>query len=97
MTVPNAAPDAEQARRTEFVREAKAACANGETIDKRVKRREDRADEWAGWLRRKMNDAGCTDPVELMPDILAKLDIIIDDRVGAAIREIKATLIKALK
>jgi hypothetical protein len=70
--------------------------ANDETVDKRTKRREDRADEWARWLRRKMDDSGCLDPVALLPDVLAKIDLI-DDRVGAAIREIKKSLRDALR
>jgi hypothetical protein len=93
-----AVPDAsERARRSEVIKEAKAACLNDETIDKRTKRREDRADQWALWLRNKMNDAGCADPSELLPDVLAKIDLMIDDRVAAATRELKATLVKALK
>jgi hypothetical protein len=93
-----AVPDAaERARRTEFIRDAKAACLNDETLDQRTKRREDRADGWAKWLRRKMDDAGCADPTELLPDILAKIDQSIDDRVAAAIREIKKSLKDALK
>jgi hypothetical protein len=97
MTTPNAAPDAaERARRTEFIRDAKTACANGETLDRRTAAREKRADEWAKWLRRKMDDIGCTDPTELLPDILAKLDQTIDDRVAAATREINTAIRKAM-
>jgi hypothetical protein len=68
MATPNAALDAaERARRTEFVREAKAACANDETPDQRNQKREMKADAWAQWLRHKLDSTGCTDPVEILP------------------------------
>jgi hypothetical protein len=94
MTVTN---EAERNRRAEFVREARAACCQGTTPEARTQKREDKADEWARWLHQKMDNHGCLDPVELLPDILAKVDQTIDDRVAAAIAEVKATLSGALK
>jgi hypothetical protein len=92
-----AVPDAtERARRTEYVRESKSALQNGETIDGRARKREGRADEWALWIRQRMDEGGSTDPVEILPDALAKLEQIAEDRAAAAIREIKAALRKAL-
>jgi hypothetical protein len=87
----------ERARRKENVRELRAALQQGETLERRAKRREDRADEWAGWLHEKMASSDSTDPVALLPDILAKVEQTIDDRVAVAISEIKATLRGALK
>jgi hypothetical protein len=98
MTPPNAAADAaERARRTEFVRETKAAIQNGETLEQRTRKYEDAAVEWSHWVREKMKRAGAEDPVELLPDILARIDQTIDDRVAAALRELKASLTGALK
>jgi hypothetical protein len=87
----------ERARRTEYVRESKAALRRGETIEQRSKHREDKADEWARWLHQKMDESGCTDPVELLPDALARLEQSIDDCIAVAITEMKATLRGALK
>ena len=98
MTVtPNTNEARERARRTEYVRETALALRNNETLDQRTATRENRADDWSRWLRQKMDSAGTHDPSELLPDILAKLDQVIDDRVAAAVRDFKATLMKALK
>jgi hypothetical protein len=88
--------EAERARRTEFIRNSKAANQQRQTLEQRTKRREDAADEWAAWLHHKMGSAGCVSPTELLPDILAKMEQTIDDRVAAAISEIKTKLRKAL-
>jgi hypothetical protein len=89
--------EAERSRRAEFVREARAAVYQGTTAEARTQKREDKADEWARWLHQKMDNHGCLDPAELLPDILAKVDQTIDDRVAAAIAEVKATLRGALR
>jgi len=44
-----------------------------------------------------MDSTNCSDPVELLPDALAKLEQLIDDRVTAAINEVKTALRGALK
>jgi len=41
-------------------------------------------------------DAGA-DPMSVLPDALAELETRIDDQTTAAIRELKADLVKALK
>jgi hypothetical protein len=87
--------EAERARRAEFVRESKAALQQGQTLEQRTKRREDSADHWAQWLHQKMDNSGSSDPLELLPDIFAKLEQTVDDRVAAAIAEIKTTLRRA--
>jgi hypothetical protein len=89
--------ETERVRRCEFVRETKAALQQGETIEQRAKRREDKADDWARWFRQKMDKNGCTDPAELLPDAFAKLEQAIDDCIAVAIAEMKATLRGALK
>jgi hypothetical protein len=86
----------ERSRRRELVRDLRAANQRGISVEQRTKQREDAAAEWTAWLHRRMDESGCTDPVELLPDILAKIEQTIDDRVGAAVAGIKQTLRKAL-
>jgi hypothetical protein len=88
---------AERIRRSEYARDSRAALARGETLEVRSKRREGYANEWAAWLRQRMDRVGCDDPTEVLPDALARLEQIVDDRVAVAINEIKATLRGALK
>jgi hypothetical protein len=88
--------EAERVRRRELVRDMRAANQRGISIEQREKQRADAAAEWTQWLHQKMESSGCTDPVELLPDILAKIEQTIDDRVAAAIAEIKQTLRKAM-
>jgi hypothetical protein len=96
MTTP--APNAaERARRSEFIKEAKAACANDETIQQRTRKYEGKANDWAMWLRRKMDSADCVNPAEVLPDAFARLEQIEEDRAAAATREIKKALRDALK
>jgi|SRR5215831_4765101 len=86
----------ERFRRGEYARDSRAALAQNETLEQRLAKCETKADIWAQWFRQKMDASGC-DPVELLPDAFAKLEQTIDDRVTAAINEIKATLRGALK
>jgi hypothetical protein len=44
-----------------------------------------------------MDDAGCANPTEILPDAFARLEQLAEDRVAAAVREIKKTLKDALK
>ena len=64
---------AERIRRSEFVRDSKAALARGETLEARTKQREKFANEWAAWFRQRMDRVGCDDPTELLPDAMARL------------------------
>jgi hypothetical protein len=87
---------AERTRRAEFVRETRAACQQRVSPEERTKKREEKADLWAAWFREKMDAGGCTDPVQLLPDALARLEQLSEDHAAAAIREIKALLQRAL-
>jgi len=89
--------EAERARRGELLREQRAAARAGISPDERTQQREQKADEWAQWLRRKMDSAGCTDPVVLLPDILARLQQLAEDHTLAAIRDLRAIMREALK
>jgi hypothetical protein len=87
----------ERYRRGEHARDSRAALAQNETLEQRLAKRDAKADFWAQWFRHKMDNARCADPVTLLPDALAKLEQMIDDRVAIAVKEIKATLRKALE
>jgi len=87
----------ERFRRGEYARDSRAALAQNETLEQRLAKRETKADVWAQWFRQKMDSTSCTDPVELLPDAFAKLEQTIDDRVTAAINEVKTALRGALK
>lgn len=88
--------EAERARRAEYVRDTKAALDKGETFEQRSLRREKMADEWARWFRQKMDAGSVADPVVLLPDACARLEQLAEDRIAAAVRDLKATLRKAL-
>jgi hypothetical protein len=87
--------EAERVRRREYVRDAKGANRQCISIEKRIKQREDAAAEWAQWWRQKMESSGCDDPVQLLPDAFAKIEQAMDDRVAAAIAELRANLKRA--
>jgi hypothetical protein len=97
MTVIALQSESERASRAEFIREARAACLQGVSPTERARKREETADAWAQWLHQRMDASNCADPIALLPDILAKMEQTIDDRVTAAIAEIKAKLTGALK
>jgi hypothetical protein len=88
---------AERIRRSEFRRDSLGALARGESLEKRAKQREELANEWAAWLRQRMDAADCDNPVEVLPDAMARLQQMIDDRIAVATNELKATLRGALK
>jgi hypothetical protein len=88
---------AERIRRSEYVRDSRAALARGESLEDRSKQREEFANRWAAWFRQRMDQAGCDDPTELLPDAMARLEQIIDDRVAIGIKELKTAMKGALK
>jgi hypothetical protein len=45
----------EQVRRRDFIRDMKAASAQGQELDEYRAKREQAADEWAGWFREAMD------------------------------------------
>jgi hypothetical protein len=69
--------EAERARPAEFARDARAAAQKGETPEQRTKGGKEKADAWAHWFRRKIDDNGCANPVELLPDACARLEQIV--------------------
>jgi hypothetical protein len=89
--------NAEKSRRTEYMRETRAALQNNERLDQRISKFEGKANAWSEWLRSKMDSAGCADPSEILPDICARLEQLSEDYAAAAVREIKKSLKDALK
>jgi hypothetical protein len=87
--------DTAEARR-EFIRDAKAACANDERFDERIEKREAKADAWSRWFHERMDHKGCT-AAELLPDAFARLEQIAEDKAASAVREFKKALKDALK
>ena len=89
--------EAERARRAEFMRESRAACLHGISSEQRTQQREAKADGWTEWFQQKMDSVGCSDPVALLPDAFARLEQLNEDRIVAALRDLKATLRKVLE
>jgi hypothetical protein len=88
---------AERIRRSEYVRDSRAALARGETLQDRSKRREESANRWAAWLRQRMDASDCDGPVQILPDALARLQQIAEDSAVAAIKEFKTAMKGVLK
>jgi hypothetical protein len=89
--------EAERARRTEWMRDLRAATAQHESLESRTTRREQMADDWSRWFHHRMDATGLADPVQLLPDACARLQQQAEDRIAAAVEELKATLRGALK
>jgi hypothetical protein len=88
---------AERARRSAYVRDTKGALLEGITFEERTKRLEDKADQWAAWLQYKMSEVNCSDPGRVLPDALARLELIAADRAMEAVAELKKRLSEVLK
>ena len=88
---------AERIRRSELRRENLGALRAGESLEVRSQRREGYANEWAAWLRSKMDSADVGDPVQVLPDALARLQQLAEDSTIAAIGELKKALMGVLK
>jgi hypothetical protein len=87
----------ERIKRSELRRNDLGALASGVSLEQRTKQREDYANEWAGWLRMRMDSAEVDDPTALLPDALARLQEIADDRAIAAVNKLKKALMEVLK
>jgi hypothetical protein len=74
MTEPTILDPNERTRRSEFVREARAASLNGELPEQRAQRCEQKAAEWSRWFREKMDHTDCNDPAEILPEAFARLE-----------------------
>jgi hypothetical protein len=92
----NQISEQERIRRREHVRDTRAALAQGESVEARLKARNVKAEAWTQWFRYRMDATRCTDPMALLPEALALLEQLADDRVTAAIAEMKTKLKGAL-
>jgi hypothetical protein len=72
----------EQVRRREFVRDMRAASAQGEELEEYRAKRDQVAAEWAAWFREAMDQHQAEDPVEVLPQALA----LLQERAIAAAR-----------
>jgi hypothetical protein len=61
----------ERFRRREQVRDARAALAQNESVEQRLKARNAKAEAWTQWFRHKMDATRCQDPLALLPEALA--------------------------
>jgi hypothetical protein len=52
-------------------------------IDPRTAKREKAADRWLEWFHRAMREAVTKDPAALLPDMAAKLEELIADKIAA--------------
>ena len=86
----------ERFRRREQVRDARAALAQNQSVEQRLKARTNRTDAWTEWFRFRMQATKCQDPMALLPEALALIEQLADDRVTAAVNEIKSKLKGAL-
>jgi hypothetical protein len=87
----------ERIRRSELRRDNLAALARGVSLERRTEERERYASEWAAWLRQRMDSADVDDPVQILPDALARLQQLAEDSAVGAIKELKKALMGVLK
>ena len=85
----------ERVRRQEHVREARAALGSNQTLAQRQAKRDAFAHCWAVWLRHRMDSTGAS-AIELLPDALGQIEMMIDDKVAVAIKEFKASIKEVL-
>jgi hypothetical protein len=83
-------------RRVDKVRDEVRGALVGELSEKRAKKLEIKADAWSRWFHTKMDEGGVVDPLALLPDALARLEMMHEDFVALAIRDLRASLRKAL-
>ena len=88
--------ESERLRRVDRTRDIRQANRQGTTTERRSASREHRADRWVEWFRYRMEHRG-GDVAQYLPDLAAELEEQIHDEIAAAIRQLKADLIKALK
>jgi hypothetical protein len=67
--------ETERHRRAELVRDSKGALAQGVSYETRNTQREEMADSWSRWLHSRMDARGLVDPLPLLPDVLAELEM----------------------
>jgi hypothetical protein len=72
----------EQIRRREYMRDTKAAAAQGEETEEYRAKRDRTVEEWAAWFHAEMERCSASDPVEILPHALT----LVQERATAAAR-----------
>jgi hypothetical protein len=63
----------EQVRRRDYVRDTRAASAQGLEIDEYRAKRDQAVNEWAEWFHATMKECRVDDPAEILPQAMAML------------------------
>jgi hypothetical protein len=83
-----------RSERIDIHQNAKRALQSGTSISQRMQSREQRADAWVQWFRRKADQGA--DPMSVLPDALAELETRAVDAARAEVLALKSELRKAL-
>jgi hypothetical protein len=86
----------ERNRRSNIMADAKSALANNLTIEAHEHARAERAADHARYFNDRLDREG-GDVLKYLPDALARLELKLEGQITEAVREIKTTLIEALK
>jgi hypothetical protein len=93
-------PEAERARRRQLVIDSRAAIGLGISLDACLTARKAAIESWTTTIRARMTECGARDPVEILPELLARLEerVIGEARTAAkaAAREEVQRLRKAI-
>jgi hypothetical protein len=63
----------ERMRRREMTRDTKAALKQGMSLDQYLIGRNQAVDEWTRWFHAEMDNHRATDPIEVLPQALARV------------------------
>jgi hypothetical protein len=87
--VMNQISEAERFRRSEHARDSRAALAQNENLEQQLAKRDAKADAWAKWFRHEMTRTHRTDPVELLPEALARIEQLVEDRIAVSVNDVQ--------
>ena len=65
---------AERARRRQFAIDGRAAAALGVTMETLATSRKTAIENWTSLIRARMDECGAIDPLEILPEILTRLE-----------------------
>jgi hypothetical protein len=83
-----------RSERIDIHQNAKRALQSGTSISQRMQSREERADAWVQWFRRKADQGA--DPISVLPDALGEIEQRAVDAAKAEVRALETRLKKAL-
>src|SRR5258707_15163980 len=91
----------ERTRRAEFNADSREALRLGKSLEEFIASRDAHADDWARWFHAEMEKFGVTDPIEVVPNAMVRVEqrAIAEARaaaVTAARDELKRMLRKAI-